>query len=276
MHSVGHARARQARPAARRGQSKAIPRYQQGSRDCPRSRGPYAGQTSGPPVTFRRAGRAPHQGRRAIGNPGASGSVNRSLRPDSVRHMSVTTAMQWLTTAHHDTRCDSTKTAREPGMPRSRALFRRWWQVLGSNQRRRMPTVLQRAHPCPSEWPLTCGYTIPHRVKTASCPCGVRSSGMCLVSATHLLDHVPGRPAESRHTQLSHCHPAIPCSGWAPHRSPDDCALRPHDRRMLVPHLRNPVWAAISRPCHGFPAEIGAVEPTLTVTPGSRPSLRCP
>ena len=35
------------------------------------------------------------------------------------------------------------------------------WQVLGSNQRRRMPAILQGAHPCPSEWPLTCGFSIP-------------------------------------------------------------------------------------------------------------------
>jgi hypothetical protein len=68
---------------------------------------------------------------------GASGSVNRWLRPDSVRHMSVTTAMQRLTVAHHDTRCDSTKTSREPGYAQARRRFRRWWQVLGSNQRRR-------------------------------------------------------------------------------------------------------------------------------------------
>ena len=73
--------------------------------------------------------------RRNLG--GASGSVNRLLRPDSVRHMSVTTAMQRPTVAHHDTQCDSTKTAREPGYAQARGRFRRWWQVLGSNQRRR-------------------------------------------------------------------------------------------------------------------------------------------
>jgi hypothetical protein len=37
------------------------------------------------------------------------------------------------------------------------------------------PTVLQGAHPYPSEWPLTCGFCVPRRVKTAFCPCGVRS-----------------------------------------------------------------------------------------------------
>ena len=70
----------------------------------------------------------------AIG--GASGSVNRWLRPDSVRHMSVTTAMQGLTAAHHDTQRDNSKAAREPGYAQATGYFRRWWQVLGSNQRR--------------------------------------------------------------------------------------------------------------------------------------------
>src|SRR6266705_3132108 len=65
-----------------------------------------------------------------------SGSVNRWLRPDSVRHMSVTTAMQGLTAAHHDTQRDNSEAAREPGYAQATGRFRRWWQVLGSNQRR--------------------------------------------------------------------------------------------------------------------------------------------
>lgn len=50
---------------------------------------------------------------------------------------------------------------------------------------------LQTAHPGPSEWPLTCSFSIPRRVKTAFCPCGVRSFAVRLVSAAPLLDHVP-------------------------------------------------------------------------------------
>jgi hypothetical protein len=46
---------------------------------------------------------------------GASGAVNRWLRPDSVRHMSVTTATQRLTAAHHETRRHNNKKARETG-----------------------------------------------------------------------------------------------------------------------------------------------------------------
>ena len=69
-------------------------------------------------------------------NPGASGSVHRLLGPDSVRYMSVTTAMQRLTAAHHDTQRDNSKAAREPGYAQATGRIRRWWQVLGSNQRR--------------------------------------------------------------------------------------------------------------------------------------------
>jgi len=112
LHSAGHARARQARPAGRRRST---------------------------------LGRPPPE-------PGeASGSVNRSLRPDSVRHMSVTTAMQRLTTAHHDTQRDNSKASREPGYAQATGRFRRWWQVLGSNQRRLSrrfyrPLALQRSY----------------------------------------------------------------------------------------------------------------------------------
>ena len=34
-------------------------------------------------------------------------------------------------------------------------------------------------------------------MNTAFCPCGVRSPGVCLASATQVLDHVPSSPAES-------------------------------------------------------------------------------
>jgi hypothetical protein len=38
---------------------------------------------------------------------------------------------------------------------------------------------------------LTCYFSISRRVNAAFCPCGVRSPGACLVSATHVVDHVP-------------------------------------------------------------------------------------
>ncbi len=91
------------------------------------------------------------------------------------------------------------------------------WQVLGSNQRRRMPAILQGAHCHPSEWPLTCYFSNPRRVKTAFRPRGVRNSRVCLVSAMQVLDHVPRGPAESCCVPFSRCHPAIPGAGRARH-----------------------------------------------------------
>jgi hypothetical protein len=56
---------------------------------------------------------------------GASGVVNRLLRPESVRHMSVTTATQRLTAAHHETQRDNTEKTREAGYPQLTGRFRR-------------------------------------------------------------------------------------------------------------------------------------------------------
>jgi hypothetical protein len=46
-----------------------------------------------------------------------SGSVNRLLRPDSVRHMSVTTAAHGHTAAHHETRRQQQEGPRDGGTP---------------------------------------------------------------------------------------------------------------------------------------------------------------
>jgi hypothetical protein len=129
-----------------------------------------------------------------------------------------------------------------------------------------MPAILQGAHCHPSEWPLTCYFSNPRRVKTAICPRGVRSSRVCLVSATQVLDHVPRSPAESRCVPFSRCHPAIPGAGRG-------TSLR----RRKLSHLRNPVSAAISHKPRRLPARTGtgAAEPILTLTtPASPPS--CP
>jgi hypothetical protein len=82
----------------------------------------------------------------------------------SVRHMSVTTAMQRLTMAHNDTQRDNTKTASEPGYAQLTCRFRRWWQVQDSNLGRRsrrfyrnpslpigMPADLRILHSSPRE-----------------------------------------------------------------------------------------------------------------------------
>jgi hypothetical protein len=62
--------------------------------------------------------------------------VNRLLRPNSVRHMSVTTATQRLTAVQHGTRRHNNKKARETRKTQLTGYLYRWWQVLGSNQRR--------------------------------------------------------------------------------------------------------------------------------------------
>ena len=95
-------------------------------------RGPDSRPTSGLPEAL--AGSSP--GLVGHPNPEASGSVNRWFRPESVRHMSVTTATQRLTAAHHETQRHGSKKARETGKTQLTGHFCRWWQVLGSNQRR--------------------------------------------------------------------------------------------------------------------------------------------
>ena len=80
--------------------------------------------------------------------------MNRLLRPESVRYMSVTTATQGLTAAHHETRRHNNKKARETGKTQLTGYLRRWWQVLGSNQRRlsrRFTDRLSRLIDIPSE-----------------------------------------------------------------------------------------------------------------------------
>jgi hypothetical protein len=68
----------------------------------------------------------PVTGGRMIAATGeSSGSVNRWLQLDSVRHMSVTNAMEGLTAAHHDTQRDNSKAAREPGYAQATGRFRR-------------------------------------------------------------------------------------------------------------------------------------------------------
>jgi hypothetical protein len=68
--------------------------------------------------------------------PGTGGAVNRSLRPRSVRHMSVTTATRRPAAAHDATRRHNEQTARRPRSSQARGRFSWLWHVLGSNQRR--------------------------------------------------------------------------------------------------------------------------------------------
>jgi len=66
----------------------------------------------------------------------ADGAHRPSWRPDAVRYMSVDTATQGPTALQGDTRRDKKETARIAENSQLSGRFRRWWQVLGSNQRR--------------------------------------------------------------------------------------------------------------------------------------------
>jgi len=86
--------------------------------------------------TSRASSPGPHNGTKRARIGKASGSTDRSFGPDAVRYMSVTIATPCPTAAHHDTRRDKKETARRAAFPQRAGRFRRWWQVLGSNQRR--------------------------------------------------------------------------------------------------------------------------------------------
>ena len=143
----------QSRAPARYGQSGAVPPISAGLSRLPVD---SAGRTLDRPVIAREPGGLFAEGS-APSKPGASGSVNRLLRPESVRHMSVTTATQRLTAARHETRRHNNKKARETGKTQLTGCFRRWWQVLGSNQRRLSRRFYRPLDPT-GHMPLTCAF----------------------------------------------------------------------------------------------------------------------
>ena len=102
-------------------------------------------------TSVRRAVRRPRNGTKRARIGKASGSTDRSFGPDAVRYMSVTIATPCPTAAHDDTRRDKKETARRAAFPQRAGRFRRWWQVLGSNQRRLSrrfysPSLLPEVH----------------------------------------------------------------------------------------------------------------------------------
>jgi hypothetical protein len=60
-----------------------------------------------------------------------------SWRPHAVRYTSVDTATSWSTATQGETRWDREETARTAAYPQLAGRFRRWWQVVDSNHRRR-------------------------------------------------------------------------------------------------------------------------------------------
>ena len=87
-------------------------------------------------ASVRRAVPVPGNGTKRARIGKASGYTHRSFRPDAVRYMSVTTATHRPTVTHPDTWRDKNETARRAAFSQRAGRFRRWWQVLCSNQRR--------------------------------------------------------------------------------------------------------------------------------------------
>jgi hypothetical protein len=76
----------------------------------------------------------------------ADGAHRPRRRPTPVRHASVDTATQRPAALQDDTRWDREETARQRENSQLAGRFRRWWQVLGSNQRRASRRFYSRAH----------------------------------------------------------------------------------------------------------------------------------
>jgi hypothetical protein len=142
---------------------------------------------------------------------------------------------------------------------------------------KRMPTVLQTADPNPSEYPPTCCFSIARRVNTAFCPCGVRSPGVCLVSATQVLDHVPSSPAESSSIPLSHRRPGPGRRAAKPPACRSQCPPLPPVVHApdSVPPWKSDLHGHRSHPRQRFPGEPGTGTAGLVraVLPRSR---HCP
>ena len=96
------------------------------------------------PAVGRRMAPAPHLGRDKAPFAGAvrgrpwkaDGVSDRATGPDAVRYASVDTATPRRTVTHSDTRRDKNENSPAAAFPQPGGRFRRWWQVLGSNQRR--------------------------------------------------------------------------------------------------------------------------------------------
>ena len=103
----------------------------------------------------------------------ADGAHRPSDAPHAVRHASVDTATPRATALHGDTTRDREKTARTPEKSQLAGRFRRWWQVLGSNQRRLSrrfyrPRIIRGGRPRRSRRPrggssATSGFRRPRR-----------------------------------------------------------------------------------------------------------------
>ena len=132
---------RPARPPSRSPGSPAQP-----PADPPSPAAPAPGKSPGQPGRMYRnahsaqrltSSRNPRPARPVRGRPWkADGAHRPSQGLDAVRYISVDTATQRPVVTHGDTPRDTEETARLAENSQLAGRFRRWWQVLGSNQRR--------------------------------------------------------------------------------------------------------------------------------------------
>ena len=122
-----------AHPVAPRADPAALPRPRVRTRPARRPARAERRRTGRPGCA---AARHPDNGTKRARIGKASGYTHRSFCPDAVHHMYVHTATHRPTVTHPDTRRDKKETARRAAFPQRAGRFRRWWQVLGSNQRR--------------------------------------------------------------------------------------------------------------------------------------------
>ena len=92
------------------------------------------------------------------------------------RYVSVDTATQGPTALQGDTRWDKKETARIAENSQLSGRFRRWWQVLGSNQRRLSRRFYSSA-PIRTISPLTCVNAAVQHSRHRRCPLYVRAHG---------------------------------------------------------------------------------------------------
>ena len=106
----------------------------------------------------------------------ADGAHRPRRRPTPVRHASVDTATQRPAALQDDTRWDREETARQRENSQLADRFRRWWQVLGSNQRR-LSRRFYRPLALPESPPLTSADVVRGPIAGRRCPLCVRAPG---------------------------------------------------------------------------------------------------
>jgi hypothetical protein len=144
----------------------------------------------------------------------ADGAHRPSWRPDAVRYMSVDTATRRSTALHDDTRRDKKETARIAENPQLSGRFRRWWQVLGSNQRRLSRRFYRPLLPAPPHGPDLRKRPLmmpPAATLSAICTCARPSAPPILRTATYRPVQHPKTAGRSTSGHPAPFHGKRPC-----------------------------------------------------------------